>query len=1047
MTTYTAFVALGDDGGDNGGGVWEATDFLVTGAQPTWAKKVSGLPNTDILCFQKDPFHPTVKQYLALNNAGVTEIYRRDTSVADGWVKILDAGEAYTLVGQGASSFDGMPQWVWADTQVEGRLHCLWSDYSFFSHYCFLLRSDDWGATWTAIRAGKWARGCGSVVSHGAHVWIGINRALFGGMAVAYSNTAGSAFGMTTVINSSSGYLQVMTSPARADYAYVLRFSTSAGGRDLIEINGNGGSPVWSVLQDSLNLGSSWGLHGAGTLNSDNLWIDPDDGLHQHIQAGGAIYVTHDGWGTVDDATPDALTGVSAGSHAIPLVSPSYDPTPVLFLVDDDTNGVIFSLSGETDASAENRSGTNWDTAPYTDSIPQWNGYTAFFGLAIVRELVREVLVYATEMDDVGTKYGIPVGGDRSAWDILNFPARHANDSEAGDSHHPELHALQHLPDGSDPLDTSAFSTWKAPMRAATTAALPANTLSSGVLTADTNGVLPDIDGVTLVVDDRLLVKDEVLTKKNGIYVVGDVGVDDPDGSPYILVRAEDANSDALVVPNIIVSVSEGTAAPGNADSVWTLTTDAPITLDTTGLTFTRSSSTTLHSLLTDVSANQHHTQSHDHSAAGDGQSLAPAKTVAFTGDISDTLGIGPTHNYNPTGLATASVLRITVSNVAGAAITGLVGGSDGRILIVINASTWTGFGEYNVGISCENGSSTDLNRIRRFSSDGFVVIPPGQATLLIYDSTLLRWTNIQWPSYHEDILGKGVDDHHNQVHDLFSADHPDVKLTTPPTDAQVLAWDAGILQWIPVDMGGGGGASVAVDEDSIEVVATVDTLDFQHGFDITNPVGATAQIDVDESELAHNSLGGIGADDHHAKSHAHSGADGSGTVAHSATTGQGTDDHHAKAHDHTGTDGSGILTKDEHDDYSEYAEIGDPSNPAANKLRLYAKDDTSLSALFYKREDGSVIGPLGVGGGGSGGDHNHTGTGDGGTISGGQVDTFAEFLKQAGNPSSPSANYLRLYAKLKGSLETLYYIRSDGVVVELGASTAIDDLFYTTAL
>jgi hypothetical protein len=45
----------------------------------------------------------------------------------------------------------------------------------------------------------------------------------------------------------------------------------------------------------------------------------------------------------------------------------------------------------------------------------------------------------------------------------------------------------------------------------------------------------------------------------------------------------------------------------------------------------------------------------------------------------------------------------------------------------------------------------------------------------------------------------------------------------------------------------------------------------------------------------------------HHNKSHAHDGADGSGTVTHASTTGQGTDDHHAKSHVHS-ADGSGTV-------------------------------------------------------------------------------------------------------------------------------------------
>lgn len=55
-----------------------------------------------------------------------------------------------------------------------------------------------------------------------------------------------------------------------------------------------------------------------------------------------------------------------------------------------------------------------------------------------------------------------------------------------------------------------------------------------------------------------------------------------------------------------------------------------------------------------------------------------------------------------------------------------------------------------------------------------------------------------------------------------------------------------------------------------------------------------------------------------------------------------------SKAHDHTTADGSGPLTNDEHDGYSQYNEIAAPAAPAADKLRLYAKDVGGVTALCF---------------------------------------------------------------------------------------------------
>lgn len=70
--------------------------------------------------------------------------------------------------------------------------------------------------------------------------------------------------------------------------------------------------------------------------------------------------------------------------------------------------------------------------------------------------------------------------------------------------------------------------------------------------------------------------------------------------------------------------------------------------------------------------------------------------------------------------------------------------------------------------------------------------------------------------------------------------------------------------------------------------------------------------------------------------------------------------------HNHSSSAGDGgKLTNDEHDGYSEYAEIAAPSSPAADKLRLYAKDDGGTTKLYYKRSTGTEV-ELGAAGSGS---------------------------------------------------------------------------------
>jgi len=83
------------------------------------------------------------------------------------------------------------------------------------------------------------------------------------------------------------------------------------------------------------------------------------------------------------------------------------------------------------------------------------------------------------------------------------------------------------------------------------------------------------IDGIDVEAGDRVLVKNQTAGDDNGIYVV----------AAGAWSRATDANISAEVTPGMFVFVEEGTT---NGDNGFVLTTDAPITLDTTSLTFTQ---------------------------------------------------------------------------------------------------------------------------------------------------------------------------------------------------------------------------------------------------------------------------------------------------------------------------------------------------------------------------------------------------------------------------------------------------------------------------
>ena len=85
------------------------------------------------------------------------------------------------------------------------------------------------------------------------------------------------------------------------------------------------------------------------------------------------------------------------------------------------------------------------------------------------------------------------------------------------------------------------------------------------------------IDGVTLVLNDLILLKDQTTGSQNGIYLWT--------SATAALTRATNADISAEVRAGLFVFVSEGTV---NGNNGYTLTTDDPIVLGTTSLVFTQ---------------------------------------------------------------------------------------------------------------------------------------------------------------------------------------------------------------------------------------------------------------------------------------------------------------------------------------------------------------------------------------------------------------------------------------------------------------------------
>jgi hypothetical protein len=119
---------------------------------------------------------------------------------------------------------------------------------------------------------------------------------------------------------------------------------------------------------------------------------------------------------------------------------------------------------------------------------------------------------------------------------------------------------------------------WKTSVNAATTTILPSYTVSGSGQILTGSGPLGLTDGVSLIANQRLLVKNETSTNipNNGIYIVTQV-------SPFILTRASDANTSTLLA-EATVSIAGGSTL---SNTQWHCNpASVPITIGSTNITF-----------------------------------------------------------------------------------------------------------------------------------------------------------------------------------------------------------------------------------------------------------------------------------------------------------------------------------------------------------------------------------------------------------------------------------------------------------------------------
>jgi hypothetical protein len=154
-------------------------------------------------------------------------------------------------------------------------------------------------------------------------------------------------------------------------------------------------------------------------------------------------------------------------------------------------------------------------------------------------------------------------------------------------------------------------------------------------------GAPSQVDGVNLAEDDRVLVSGQDNASQNGLYFISSLGT----GSNGTWLRTSDGNENGEIQAGMIVMVTEGSAYH---DTQWKLTTNNPIVIGTTPLTFVINILSQIGGSNTQIQYNNAGTMGGSANLTWDGTTLYTNGSVSATGDITSAGNVAAL-NFNST--------------------------------------------------------------------------------------------------------------------------------------------------------------------------------------------------------------------------------------------------------------------------------------------------------------------------------------------------------------------------------------------------------------
>ncbi len=242
------------------------------------------------------------------------------------------------------------------------------------------------------------------------------------------------------------------------------------------------------------------------------------------------------------------------------MIGPLALGPPVDFRIEVDANNTIDV--GPLNENVQYTSNVQLDDLQPNSAVLDIIANAAFDGQILVLRTFAPTIPYTVSQGTLGNGGNIqtPDGNDVTFGDlqmmVLIFDASLIINANTGGT-------WRVLPGVGAGAATTPITTWKLPARAKSTIDVP-----------NLAAALVDVDGVTLIQGDRILLTDQTILSENGLYIVGVVAA-----GLAPLTRPADFDTDDKVLSETFVAIEEGTQFKNQS---WHLISNNPILIDVT---------------------------------------------------------------------------------------------------------------------------------------------------------------------------------------------------------------------------------------------------------------------------------------------------------------------------------------------------------------------------------------------------------------------------------------------------------------------------------